>query len=85
VNLLEEKILHRDMENKLDFNKDLVLSDRDQEERFEKLVFHKMIELMNQNRTYMFGTEKAATAKFISKHRMDMYKILKEIIKGEIK
>jgi hypothetical protein len=85
VNLLEEKILHRELECKLDFTDDLVLTNRDKEESLEKLVFYKIIELMNQKKTYMFGAEKAATARFISKHRIDVYKILKEIIKGEIK
>ena len=43
-----------------------------------------MIELINKSKSYMLGPEKTATARFISKHYMDVYKILKEIIKKDM-
>jgi len=84
VNLLEEKILNHEMEYKIDSVKDLILNDRDKEEKFEELVFYKMIELINQKRAYMFGAQKAVTARVISKHSLDVYKILKELIKSNL-
>jgi len=83
VNLLEEKIIFENMEYNPNYHKELILIDRDKEGNLNKLVFEKMIELINKSRSYMLGPEKASTARFISKHYMDVYRILKEIIKKE--
>lgn len=85
MNLLEEKIKNLDMEYKINNDKDLILDDRDKEEKLEELVFYKIIELINQNKSYLFGAQRAVTARFISKHRVDVYNILKEILKRGFK
>ncbi|TFG13285.1 MAG: hypothetical protein EU535_05135 [Promethearchaeota archaeon] len=82
---MEEKIKNRDVEFKINKYRDLILNDKDKEEKLEELVFYKMIELINQNSSYMFGAQKAVTARFISKHRVDVYNILKEILKRGFK
>ena len=83
MSLLDEKIIYENVEYKHNYHKELILIDRDKEEKLKELVFSKMIELINKSKSYMLGPEKTATARFISKHYMDVYKILKEIIKKD--
>ncbi len=83
MSLLEEKIIYENMEYKPNNHKELILIDRDKEGKLNELVFKKMIELINKSRSYMLGPEKAVTARFISKYYMNVYEILKEVIKKE--
>jgi len=85
VNLMEEKLVYKNLEYQHNLHKRSILYDRDNKERVNELIFYKMIELINRSRSYMLGPEKTATAKFISKNIIDVYVILKEIIKKEIK
>ena len=71
------------MEYKTDYHKEMILIDRDRGEKLNNLVFKKINALINKSRSYMLGPEKSATARFISKHHMDVYKILKEVIEKE--
>jgi len=83
VNLMEEKLVYKNLEYQHNFHKRSILYDRDNEEKVNELIFNKMIELINSSRSYMLGPEKTATAKFITKNIMDVYMTLKEIIKKE--
>jgi hypothetical protein len=83
VSLLEEKIIYENMEYQTNYHKKLILIGRDQGRKLNDLVFEKIIELINKNKSYMLGPEKTSTARFISKHYMDVYEILKEVIKKE--
>lgn len=84
VNLMEEKLVYKNLEYEHNFHKRSILYDRDNEEKVNELIFNKMIELINSSRSYMLGPEKTATAKFITKNMIDVYMTLKEIIKNEI-
>jgi len=81
MKLLEEEIIYKNMEYKAIEYKKMISIERDKEEMLNDLVFKKIIELINKSRSYMLGPEKASTARFISKHHMDVYEILKKIIK----
>ena len=85
VNLMEENLIYKNMEYQHYQHKKLISYDRDNKERVNELIFNKIVELINSSRSYMLGPEKTATAKFIAKNSLDVYKILKEIIKREIK
>jgi hypothetical protein len=80
---LEEKIVYEKMDYKHNNHIELLLVEGEKEEILNYLVFKKMIELINRSRSYMLGPEKTSTARFISKHYLDVYKILKELIKKE--
>ena len=84
VNLMEEKLVCKKVEYQHNLHKNSILYDRENKERINELIFNKMIELINSSRSYMLGPEKTATAKFITTHIMDVYMILKDIIKKEI-
>lgn len=84
MSLLEEKLIFQNVDYNPNNLKELNLIDRDKEGNLNKLVFEKMIELINKSRSYMLGPEKTSTARFISKYYMNVYEILKEIIKKEI-
>ncbi len=84
VNLMEEKLVYKNLEYQHNLHKRSMLSDRDIKERVDELIFNKMIELINGSGSYMLGPEKTATAKFITKNMIDVYMTLKEIIKNEI-
>jgi len=84
VNLMEEKLVYKNLEYQHNFHRRSILYDRDNEEKVNELIFNKMIELINSSRSYMLGPEKTATAKFITKNMIDVYMTLKEIIKNEI-
>ncbi len=83
VNLMEEKLVYKNLEYQHNFHRRSILYDRDNEEKVNELIFNKMIELINSSRSYMLGPEKTATAKFITKNMIDVYMTLKEIIKKE--
>ena len=83
MSLLEEKIIYKNVEYRFNHHKELILIDRNKERKSNDLGFKKIIELINKNRSYMLGPEKTSTARFISKHFLDVYEILKEIIKKE--
>ena len=80
---MEEKLLYKNLEYQHSLHRKLILHDRDNKERVDELIFNKMIELINRSRSYMLGLEKTATAKFITNNIVDVYLILKEIIKKE--
>lgn len=84
VNLMEEKLVYKNLEYQHNLHEKSILYDRDNKERVNELIFNKMIELINRSRSYMLGPEKAVTAKFITKNMIDVYMTLKEIIKNEI-
>lgn len=84
VNLMEEKLVYKNLEYQHNLHRKLILLDRDNKERDDELIFNKVIELINRSRSYMLGPEKTATAKFITRNIIDVYLILKEIIKNEI-
>ena len=84
MNLLEEKIIYENMEYKPRYYKKMISIEGDKEGKLNDLVFKKIIELINKSRSYMLGPEKTATAKFITRNIMDVYTILKDIIKNEI-
>ena len=84
VNLMEEKLVYKNLEYQHSLHKRSILHDRDNKETVNKLIFNKMIELIDSSRSYMLGPEKTATAKFITKNMIDVYMTLKEIIKNEI-
>ena len=79
--MLEEKIVYENMEYESDIHKELSLKNRDNEKKLNDQVFKKIIELINRSTSYMLGPEKTSTARFISKHYMDVYETLKEVIK----
>ncbi len=81
MSLLEEKIIYGKIEYKPDYHKELILIDRDIDGKLNDLIFDKIIKLINRSRSYMLGPEKTTTARFISRHFMDVYEILKEFIK----
>jgi len=81
---MEEKLVYKNLEYQHNLHKRSILYDKDNNERVNELIFNKMIELMNNSRSYMLGPEKTATAKFITKNMIDVYMTLKEIIKNEI-
>ncbi len=81
---MEEKLVYKNLEYQHNFHKRSILYDRDNKETVNKLIFNKMIELINGSGSYMLGPEKTATAKFITKNMIDVYMTLKEIIKKEI-
>ena len=83
VNLMEEKLVYKNLDYQHNLYEKSILYDRDNKERANELIFNKMIELINRSRSYMLGPEKASAARFISKHYMDVYRILKEIMKKE--
>ncbi len=83
MSLLEKKIIYENVDYNLNLHEKSILNNGDKEDILKDLVFYKVIELINESRSYMFGPEKAVTARFISKHYIDVYKILKEIIKKE--
>ena len=80
---MENKLVYKNLEYQHNRHKRSILNDRDNKERVNELIFNKMIELINRSRSYMFGPEITATAKFITKNIMDVYMTLKEIIKKE--
>jgi hypothetical protein len=80
---LEEKIVYEHMEYNTNNHKNMIALDRDMEKKVKDLVLEKIVKLINRSRVYMLGPEKTSTARFISKHYMDVYEILKEIIKNE--
>ena len=84
VNLMEEKLVYKNLEYEPNLHRKLILHDRDNKDRVDELIFNKLIELINRSRSYMLGPEKTAIAKFITKNIVDVYLILKEIIKNEI-
>ena len=84
VNLMEEKLVYKNLEYQHNLHKRSILYNRDNKERVNELIFNKMIELINGSGSYMLGPEKTATAKFITKNMIDVYMTLKEIIKKEI-
>ena len=81
---MEEKLVYKNLEYQHNRYKKSILYDRDSKKRVDELIFNKMMELINRSRSYMLGPEKTATAKFITKNILDVYKILKDIIKNEI-
>jgi len=81
VSLLEEKIIYENMEYEPNLHKEFNLNNQDKKERMKELIFYKMIELINQSRSYMLGPEKTATARFVSKNSMDVYLMLKKLLK----
>ena len=84
MKLLEEKTKNRDKEYKINYDKDLILNDKDKEEKLEELVFYKMIGLINQNRSYILGAQRAVTARFISNHRVGVYNTSIKFLKDDL-
>jgi len=73
------------MEYEPNLHKEFNLNNQDKKERMKELIFYKMIELINQSRSYMLGLEKTTIARFVSTNSMDVYLMLKEVIKKDKK